>query len=149
MASVWSQHIFPGSHSADTFPSSLDHLIGTPLAFASKAYAEKAWLRFADIPALQTPAVKILQASITNVNCEEKVATVTEFGTQKNIQIPYDYFVAASGLRRTKPSAPTALTRKLYMEEVSEHIHKVETAKDGVVVIGAGQSNPDRGYLGM
>ncbi|OKL58316.1 hypothetical protein UA08_06423 [Talaromyces atroroseus] len=114
------------------------HLIGTPLAFASKTYAEKAWLRFGDIPALQTPAVKIIQARITDVDCEDKVAAVTEIGTQNNIQIPYDYFVAASGLRRTKPSAPLALTRKLYLEEVSEHIHRIETTKDGVVVIGAG-----------
>lgn len=109
------------------------------MAFADKQYAEKAWLRFQDIPALQTPAVKIILARITHVNCEERLATVTEIGTQQNIEIPYDFFVASSGLRRTRPSAPLALTRKEFLEEVSEHIHRAKMAKNGVIVVGAGR----------
>lgn len=118
---------------------STDHLIGTPLAYASKQYAEKAWIRFQDIPALQTPSVKVLRASITQLNCEEKFATVQAIDTRRDYKIPYDYFVAASGLRRTKPSAPTALTRKQYLEDALEHIQQVESAKHGVIVIGAGK----------
>ncbi|GAM33584.1 hypothetical protein TCE0_011r00590 [Talaromyces pinophilus] len=114
------------------------HLIGTPLAYASKEYAKKSWIRFQDIPALQTPSVKIVHASITQLNCEEKFATVRAIDTKQNIKIPYDYFVAASGLRRTKPSAPVALTRKEYLEDALEHIRLAEGAKEGVVVIGAG-----------
>lgn len=123
---------------SDTYISLPDHLIGTPLAYADRTYADKAWMRFADLPALQTPAIKFLHASITSLNPEEKLATVKEIATQRNIQIPYDYFVAASGLRRTKPSAPLALTRKEYLKEVEEHITNIETAKEGVVVTGAG-----------
>ncbi|EED14657.1 pyridine nucleotide-disulphide oxidoreductase AMID-like, putative [Talaromyces stipitatus ATCC 10500] len=114
------------------------HLIGTPLAYTSREYAEKAWIRFQDIPALQTPSVKIINAGITQLNCQEKVATVTEISNQQDTKIPYDYFVAASGLRRTKPSAPTALSRKEYLNDALEHIRLVESAEDGVVVIGAG-----------
>jgi hypothetical protein len=117
----------------------VDHLIGTPLAYASKEYAKKSWIRFQDIPALQTPSVKIVHASITQLNCEEKFATVRAIDTKQNIKIPYDYFVAASGLRRTKPSAPVALTRKEYLEDALEHIRLAEGAKEGVVVIGAGK----------
>uniref|UniRef100_A0A093UZY7 Apoptosis-inducing factor like A n=3 Tax=Talaromyces marneffei TaxID=37727 RepID=A0A093UZY7_TALMA len=58
--------------------------------------------------------------------------------TKQDIKIQYDYFVAASGLRRTKPSAPVALTRKEYLENALEHIRLAEGAKDGIVVIGAG-----------
>ncbi|RAO74263.1 uncharacterized protein BHQ10_010275 [Talaromyces amestolkiae] len=114
------------------------HLIGTPLAYVSKEYAEKAWIRFQDIPALQIPSVKVLRASITQLNCEEKFATVKAIDTKQNYKIPYDYFVAASGLRRTKPSAPVALTKKEYLKDVLEHIQLVESGKHGVVVIGAG-----------
>lgn len=118
---------------------STDHLIGTPLAYVSKEYAEKAWIRFQDIPALQIPSVKVLRASITQLNCEEKFATVKAIDTKQNYKIPYDYFVAASGLRRTKPSAPVALTKKEYLKDVLEHIQLVESGKHGVVVIGAGK----------
>lgn len=82
-----------------------------------------------------------MHASITQLNCEEKFATVKAIENNQDIRIPYDYFVAASGLRRTKPSAPVALTRKEYLEDVLQHIRLVETAKNGVVVIGAGESS--------
>ena len=117
----------------------IDHLIGTPLAYASKDYAKKAWIQFKDIPALQTSSVKIVHASITQLNCEEKFATVKSIESKQDITIPYDYFVAASGLRRTKPSAPVALTRKEYLEDALEHIRLAENAKDGILVIGAGR----------
>lgn len=118
----------------------IDHLIGTPLAYASKEYAEKSWIRFQDIPALHTPSVKTVHATITQLNCEEKFATVKEINTQQDIKIPYDYFVAASGLRRTKPSAPVALTRKEYLEDALEYIRLAQSAEDGVIVIGAGKT---------
>lgn len=80
-----------------------------------------------------------MHASITQLNCEEKFATVRAIDTKRDIKIPYDYFVAASGLRRTKPSAPVALTRKEYLEDALEHIRLAEGAKEGVVVVGAGK----------
>lgn len=83
-----------------------------------------------------------MHASITQLNCEEKVATVKGIDTKQDIKISYDYFIAASGLRRTKPSAPVALTRKEYLEDALGHIKLAENAKEGVVVIGAGESIP-------
>ncbi|KAH8689376.1 hypothetical protein BGW36DRAFT_70485 [Talaromyces proteolyticus] len=114
------------------------HLIGSPLAFASSEYALKAWTLFQDIPALQTSAVKFVRGSISDLDCEERLATIIEHGTQQSVHIEYDYFVAASGLRRAAPSAPQALSRKQYLLETAEHIRAAEAAKDGVIVVGAG-----------
>ncbi len=50
----------------------------------------------------------------------------------------YDYFVAASGLRRVWPVVPQSLTRKQYLIEASEHIHTVSNAREGVIVVGGG-----------
>ncbi|CRG90994.1 hypothetical protein PISL3812_08042 [Talaromyces islandicus] len=114
------------------------HLIGTPLAFASAEYAAKAWTLFQDIPALQTPAVKFVRGSITGLDSENKLATIAEHGTQQAVQIPYDYFVAATGLRRVAPSAPQSLSKKQYILETSNYIRAAQAAKEGVVVVGAG-----------
>ncbi|EER37011.1 conserved hypothetical protein [Histoplasma capsulatum H143] len=114
------------------------HLIGTPLAFASEEYALSAWRKFADIPALQTPAIKFIQGSVTRVDCERKISTIKETGTNKEISQKYDYLVASSGLRRTWPSAPQSLNKDNYLEEVGEHIAKIKMANGGVVVIGGG-----------
>jgi NADH dehydrogenase FAD-containing subunit len=116
-----------------------DHLIGTPLAFASTEYAAKAWTLFQDIPALQTPAVKFVRGSITGVDSENKFATIAEHGSQRDVQIPYDYFVAATGLRRAAPSAPQALSKKQYIVETANHIRTAQAATEGVIVVGAGK----------
>ncbi|EEH21507.1 hypothetical protein PABG_03724 [Paracoccidioides brasiliensis Pb03] len=114
------------------------HLIGTPLAFASEEYASSAWKRFTDIPALQTPAVKCIQGSVRQVDCERKIAIIREAVTNREIAQKYDYLVASSGLRRTWPSAPQALTRDEYLLETGKHIAKTKIADNGVVVIGGG-----------
>ncbi|OJD11676.1 hypothetical protein AJ78_07601 [Emergomyces pasteurianus Ep9510] len=115
------------------------HLIGTPLAFASEEYAASAWRKFADIPALQTPAINYIQGSVTHVDCERKISTIKIAGTNNEIAQKYDYLVASSGLRRTWPSAPESLSKEEYLTEIAEHVSKTKLAKDdGVVVIGGG-----------
>jgi NADPH-dependent 2,4-dienoyl-CoA reductase/sulfur reductase-like enzyme len=75
---------------------------------------------------------------VTHVDCEAKKATVVDHASKESTTHEYDYMIAASGLRRVWPVAPRALTRKQYLIEASEHIHTVDNAKDGVVVVGGG-----------
>ncbi|PGH36457.1 hypothetical protein GX50_00642 [[Emmonsia] crescens] len=114
------------------------HLIGAPLAFASEEYASSTWRKFADIPALRTPAIKYIQGSVTRVDCERKISTIKEVGSNNEIVQKYDYLVASSGLRRTSPSTPESLNKEEYLIEIEEHIAKTKIAGDGVVVIGGG-----------
>lgn len=95
---------------------------------------------FEDIPALQTPAVKFVRGSITGLDSENKFATIVEHGTQSNVEITYDYFVAATGLRRATPSAPQALSKKQYVVETANHIRTAQAATQGVIVVGAGKN---------
>lgn len=115
-----------------------DHLIGSPLAYASEEYASKAWMRFDDIPGLQTPAIKRIRGSASVVDCGKKTCIIRETGTQNQLEESYDYLIASSGLQRTWPSAPRSLTREDYLSEATTHIDKVNNAKDGVVIIGGG-----------
>ncbi|KAI6783662.1 uncharacterized protein J7T54_005691 [Emericellopsis cladophorae] len=114
------------------------HLIGTPLALCDAEYSKKAWVKFSDVPSLDHPSIKVLQGSVTHVDCETKKATVVDHASKEAAMYEYDYFIAASGLRRVWPVAPRALTRKQYLIEASELIHTVDNAKDGVVVVGGG-----------
>lgn len=116
----------------------LVHLIGSPLALADEEYSKKAWVKFTDIPAIQHPSVKIIQGSVTQVSPESKTATVIDGATKHASTHEYDFFVAASGLRRVWPVVPQSLTRKQYLIEAGEHIHAVNNARDGVVVVGGG-----------
>ena len=116
------------------------HLIGAPLALADADYSKKAWVKFQDIPALhELPGkVKVVQGSVTSVDPASRTATVVDHATGLAATHEYDYFVAASGLRRVWPVVPQALGRKQYLLEAGEHIHTVTNARDGVVVVGGG-----------
>lgn len=50
----------------------------------------------------------------------------------------YDFFIAASGLRRVWPVVPQSLSRKQYLIEAGEHIHAVSNSSHGVLVVGGG-----------
>lgn len=115
-----------------------DHIIGSPLALADTDYAKKAWVKFTDVAALQTPNVKVIQGSVSSVDCEAKTATVLDNVTKESTTHEYDYLVTASGLRRVFPVVPQSLTRKQYLLEAEEHIHAVTNARDGVLVVGGG-----------
>jgi NADH dehydrogenase FAD-containing subunit len=62
----------------------------------------------------------------------------TSTGLRTEGTISYDYFIAASGLRRQWPVVPQSLEKEAYIEEVTQHISEVSAAADGVVVIGGG-----------
>lgn len=95
-------------------------------------------MKYSDIPALQIPQIKVIRGSATEVDPETKTAIIRESETQDSIEESYDYLVAASGLRRTWPSAPRSLTKKEYEIEATKHIQHSKNAQDGVVVIGGG-----------
>lgn len=117
-----------------------DHLIGSPLALASKEYASKAWTKFEDIPALHAPGLNLVRGTVLRVDCERKVALISDPGAGKEFEESYDYLVASSGLRRAWPAVPQSLRREKYLAEVNDHIEKVKNAPKGVVVIGGGES---------
>ncbi|KAJ3495516.1 hypothetical protein NLG97_g3340 [Lecanicillium saksenae] len=114
------------------------HLIGSPLALADSDYTKKAWVKFQDIPSLQRPDVKIVIGSVTTVDCASKTVTTIDAVTKVATEHRYDFFVAASGLRRVWPVVPQSLSRKQYLVEAAEHIHAVSNAQHGVVVVGGG-----------
>ncbi|KAK3939180.1 hypothetical protein QBC46DRAFT_388427 [Diplogelasinospora grovesii] len=125
------------------------HLIGSPLALASEGYAEKAWAKFDEVPALQpqtcSPDAKIrtIQGSVRSVDLASKTAAIQPHGTlaedvAERVEIKYDYLVAASGLRRVFPVVPQSLRRKQYLFEAGDHIRSVTNARHGVAVVGGG-----------
>ncbi|KAF7549179.1 hypothetical protein G7046_g8432 [Stylonectria norvegica] len=114
------------------------HTIGSPLALADSDYAKKSWVKFSDIPGLQFPNVKIVQGTVASVNCAAKTATVSNPLTKEPSVHHYDYFVAASGLRRVWPVVPQSLTRKQFLLEAERQIQAVNNAKHGVVIVGGG-----------
>ena len=99
----------------------------------------KAWIKFDDLPALRAPNISHVHGTIFNVDCERKVAVISDANTGKQYEEKYDYLIAATGLRREWPTVPQALTREAYMKEAGDHIAKVKIAKEGVVVIGEGK----------
>ncbi|KAK7414731.1 hypothetical protein QQX98_006415 [Neonectria punicea] len=114
------------------------HLIGSPLALADSDYAKKNWVKFSDIKALQFPSFKVIHGSVSSVDPASKTATISDHLTKELSTQQYDYFVAASGLRRVWPVVPQATTRKAYLLEAEQQIYNVENAKHGVVVVGGG-----------
>ncbi|KAI1622670.1 pyridine nucleotide-disulfide oxidoreductase AMID-like protein [Exophiala viscosa] len=112
------------------------HLIGSPLALASREFASKAWTKFSDLPALKD--IRFIQGSVNTVDCKKKQAVITETPTQSLLELDYDFLVAATGLRRVWPVVPQTHTRETYLSEAGDHIEAVRRAKEGVVVIGGG-----------
>ncbi|KAK4124324.1 FAD/NAD(P)-binding domain-containing protein [Parathielavia appendiculata] len=114
------------------------HLIGSPLALASDAYTEKAWVKYDDIPALRSPNIRVLQGSVKAVDPRQKIATFAAHGSGETLELQYDYFVAATGLRRAWPVVPQSLRRKQFLFEAGDHISAATAAKHGVVIVGGG-----------
>jgi NADH dehydrogenase FAD-containing subunit len=99
--------------------------------------AAESWTRFRDIPALKSPNFKIIQGSVSKVDCTTKVAHITDTATKSTITEPYDYLIVASGLRRAYPTVPKSLGRDEFLEEARKHTESVRNAQ-GVVVVGGG-----------
>ncbi|KAK3689682.1 hypothetical protein B0T22DRAFT_176978 [Podospora appendiculata] len=120
------------------------HLIGSPLALADEPYAAKAWVKYADIPALaNNKNITVLQGTVHSIAPRTKTATLVSrdpagrASTQTRV-LSYDYLVAATGLRRVWTVVPQALSRKRYLTEAGDHIRACAGAKHGVVVVGGG-----------
>lgn len=118
-----------------------DHLIGSPLAFADESYAEKCWVKYEDVPALQQfPNIRILRGSVQSIDQERKTAKVlgAESGPEPT-ELQYDYLIAAAGLRRVFPVVPQSLQRKQYLFEAGDHIRAATANRHGVAVVGGGE----------
>lgn len=107
---------------------------------ASKEYAEKAWVEYKHVKILQRPNVTFVQGTLANVDCENKRATILDRRTQKTRVESYDFFVAATGLRRVWPVVPQALTRETYLKEVGAHCDRVLNSTAPVLVVGGGET---------
>lgn len=118
--------------------TSIDHTIGSPLALSSPDYATKAWRKFDDIAALQHPNVRITQGSLIKIDADRRVASIRRNGSEEAHEDHYDFFIAATGLRRVWPVVPQSLTKEKYLAETADHIECVTTASHGTVVIGGG-----------
>lgn len=115
------------------------HLIGSPLALADEDYAAKTWVKYEDIPALQTPNIHVVHGSVKSVDQQRKVAAYATHGSTTEIsEIPYDYLVAAAGLRRVWPVVPQSLRRKQFLFEAGDHIRAATIARHGVLIVGGG-----------
>jgi len=114
-----------------------DHTIGSPLALSSPDYATKAWRKYDDIAALQHPSIHIKQGRLANIDPDRRVGRIQLNDCEAHEQ-PYDFFIAATGLRRVWPVVPQSLTKAEYLAETADHIESVTTASHGTVVIGGG-----------
>lgn len=108
------------------------------MALADEAYASRAWIKYDDIPALDTPKIKVLRGTVQAVDPAIKSATILETSSETPRDLSYDYLVVATGLRRVWPVVPQSRTRKQYLVESGNHIKAVEDAPEGVVVVGGG-----------
>lgn len=95
-------------------------------------------MKYEDIPTLRSESITHIQGSATNVDCDRKIAAITDSVSGRETRESYDYLVVATGLRRAFPAVPQSLTRKAYLFEMDGYIQKVKNAKEGVVVIGGG-----------
>ncbi|KAJ5767066.1 uncharacterized protein N7511_004682 [Penicillium nucicola] len=117
------------------------HLIGVPLALGSNQDASNFWKKYEDIPALQSPDIKIIQGSVESVDCKSRVARINQTTASDGHRIleeNYDYMIATTGLRREWPSAPKSLSREAYLAEMADSVETIENAAQGVVVVGGG-----------
>jgi NADH dehydrogenase FAD-containing subunit len=119
-----------------------DHLIGSPLAFSDKSYAEKAWVEYKDVKILQRPDVEFVHGSVVSIDPAAKTATIRENADQHERTDEYDFFVSATGFRRAFPVVPQALSKKAWLIEANRHIDAVTAYSDPVLVVGGGMCRP-------
>ncbi|ETS83918.1 hypothetical protein PFICI_05794 [Pestalotiopsis fici W106-1] len=114
------------------------HLIGSPLAFSDKKYAEKAWVEYKDVKILQRPDVEFVHGSVVSIDPAAKTATIRESADQHERTQEYDFFIGATGFRRAFPVVPQAQSRKAWLIEANRHIDAVTSYSDPVLVVGGG-----------
>lgn len=101
-------------------------------------------MEFKDIKVLQRPNVRFIQGILSKVDPANKTATiVSDMPAQATThQEKYDFFLAATGLRRQWPVVPQSLSRKLYLQEAGRHIDSVAKSTAPVLIVGGGLSRP-------
>lgn len=104
-----------------------------------KEFSEKAWVEWKDIKVLQRPNVRFIQGKLSKIDPESKTASIAERGVEALRQEKYDFFLAATGLRRVWPVVPQALTRKAWLQEAGKHIDAVANSTAPVLVVGGGE----------
>ncbi|KAJ3459581.1 hypothetical protein MRS44_015654 [Fusarium solani] len=114
------------------------HTIGAPLAMVSEEYSQKVWTEYSALEILQHPSVKYIQGKLASVSPESKEAVILPFNSETPSTVCYDFFVAATGLRRAWPVVPQALTKSEFLADVKRQVKAIQDAKDGAVVIGGG-----------
>jgi NADH dehydrogenase FAD-containing subunit len=105
---------------------------------ASEEFADKAWKKYDEIPALQSPEISFTQGRATAVDCERKIAVITDTLTGVKSKEQYDYLIVSTGLRRDWPTIPQALRKKEYLAETTGHARAARSARECAVVIGGG-----------
>jgi hypothetical protein len=83
--------------------------------------------------------IQTIQGSVQRIDSKLRRATIIDPEKDLSIEQNYDFFVGASGLRRSWPVVPQSLTKEAYLSETLRHISLVKSAKRGVVVIGGGK----------
>ncbi len=104
---------------------------------ADDAYGEKAWRKYADVKAIQHPSIRVVQGSVTRLDCSSKTATIT-YSTGHTSIVEYDYAICCSGLRREHPSVPQSIFREKYLEECKSHISDIRSVSESIVIVGGG-----------
>lgn len=113
------------------------HTIGSPLALADANYGDKAWTKYEDIPAIQHKSVKVMQGSVSSLDCAGKVATI-QTAAGESTTVDYDYAICCSGLRRDHPTVPQKLNKDDYLDECKEYIDQVRAVDESIIIIGGG-----------
>lgn len=112
--------------------------MGSPLALTSPTFACEAWRTFDDISLLDKGDVQTIQGKATSVGMASRIVTYQRpDGLMK--EIPYDYLVVATGMKRSWPIVPRALKKESFIDDVNEHVRSIGDAKR-VVVVGGGES---------
>jgi NADPH-dependent 2,4-dienoyl-CoA reductase/sulfur reductase-like enzyme len=82
--------------------------------------------------------VRITQGSLTSIDADQRVASIRLSGSGGLQEFHYDFFIAATGLRRVWPVVPQSLTKEKYLAETADHIESLTGTSHGTVVIGGG-----------
>lgn len=84
--------------------------------------------------------MQYIQGTVSSIDAAVKEATVIDIDTKMPRKLAYDFFVAATGLRREWPSAPRSLRRKNYVFEAESQIAAMAATAGhgGTVIVGGG-----------
>ncbi|OJZ80604.1 hypothetical protein ASPFODRAFT_38020 [Aspergillus luchuensis CBS 106.47] len=114
------------------------HSVGGPLAYCSPEHAARMWRLYRGFPKLNRPDVTFVQGTVVRVDASTRtVSYQSPEGQQQDL--PYDYLLAATGLRRPWPVVPRTTEMRSYLADAGTAARRLSAAgKIGIVVIGGG-----------